>query len=90
MRLSPEQQCSGSTISDDIINADLTFEEVSRAIDSSKLGKAYLDIPNEAMKNPEAKKLLFQFYSICFQYGLSPCDWNFTDITPIEKGGKSQ
>ena len=86
--LSPKEQCEKSNISDHIINPDLTLSEVSEAIDRAKLGKAYLEVPNEALKNPQAKRLLYEFYSICFQYGLAPCDWNFTNIKPVENNGK--
>ena len=86
--MSPEDQRVGSPIDDSTINVDLTQQEVSQAIDRSKLGKAFLDVPNEALKNDQAKKLLYRFYSICFEYGLSPLDWDFCNIKPIEKNGK--
>ena len=71
-----------------LINPDITYEEVSAAVDKSKLGKAYLEIPNEALKNDRAKKLLHKLFSICFQNGLAPNDWDFCDILPIEKNDK--
>ena len=47
--------------------------------------KSYLEIPNEAMKNRNAKLLLFKFFNLCFTSGLNPSDWDFSDIIPIPK-----
>ena len=33
------------------LNEEFTFQEVSRAVDYVKNGKAYLSIPNDALKN---------------------------------------
>ena len=70
------------------LNLGISYAEVSEAIDNSKLGKAYLDIPNEALKNTNAKKLLHTFFNLCFQNGISPADWSFSDIKPIPKKDK--
>ena len=72
----------------DKLNRDLTLEEVSQAIDKSKLHKAYLAIPNEALKNNNAKLLLHKLFNLCFHAGLNPTDWNFSDIKPIPKKDK--
>ena len=72
----------------DILNNDIKFEEVSRAIDRTKVGKAYLDIPNDVIKNLNAKMLLHKFFNICFQSGLNPTDWSYSDIKPIPKPDK--
>ena len=69
------------------LNYDILFDEVSKCIDSSKMRKAYLDIPNEALKNQNAKVLLHKFYNLCFQCGLNPTDWDNNDIKPIQKKG---
>ena len=45
-------------------NCDITFDEVSKAIDSAKLGKAFLFVPNEALKYVQAKTLLRNSASI--------------------------
>ena len=37
-------------------NRKINFNEVSTAIDNTKIGKAYLDIPNDVIKNDNAKK----------------------------------
>ena len=82
-----EQQ--NRTVSSSVsINTDLSLEEVTKAIDRTKFRKAYLEIPNEALKNSNAKSLLHQFFNACFNTGLSPADWNFSDIKPIPKKDK--
>ena len=67
------------------MNTSVSFDEVSKAIDRAKLKKAYLEIPNEIMKNFNAKILLQNFFNLCFKSGLNPTDWNFSDIKPIPK-----
>ena len=37
------------------MNVEISYEEVAEAIDSSNLRKSYLEIPNEVMKNRNAK-----------------------------------
>lgn len=69
-------------------NDDIRYDEVSYAVDSSKCKKAYLNIPNEAMKNKSAKLLLHSFFNICFRSGYNPIDWDFSDIVPIPKKDK--
>ena len=70
------------------MNKEFTQVEVAGAIDRSKLGKAYLEIPNEALKNKNAKILLHKFFNVCFLNGLSPFEWDMSDIKPIPKGDK--
>ena len=50
--------------------------------------KSYLEIPNEVMKNKNAKLLLFKFFNLCFISGFNPSDWDFSDIIPIPKKDK--
>ena len=64
------------------------FTEVSKAIDRAKLGKAYLEIPNDAMKNKNAKILFHKFFNLCFLSGLNPSEWDYSDIKPIPKPDK--
>ena len=71
-----------------MLNHEFSFDEVSDAVDQSKLHKAFLQIPNEAMKNPNAKNLLLKFFNLCFKSGLNPTDWDFSDIKPIPKKDK--
>ena len=70
------------------MNCDITLPEVSEAIDRLPDGKSYLEIPGEALKCIEAKILLQKFFSRCFQLGLSPYDWDKSDIIPIPKPDK--
>ena len=86
--LSKNQQENAAQFDTSAMNSQFTLGEVSDAIDRSKLGKAYLEIPNEALKNKNAKSLLHKFFNICFQNGLSPVDWDNSDIKPIPKGDK--
>ena len=73
-----------------MINSEITYSEVSEAIDNLKKNKAFLDIPNEALKNINSKLLLHKFFSLCFNSGCNPTDWNYGDIKPIPKKGKDQ
>ena len=70
------------------LNSEITYDEVSDAINRSKVKKAYLEIPNEAMKNTNAKILLHKFFNLCFLSGYNPTDWDFNDIIPIPKKDK--
>ena len=86
--ISREQQTDEGRNSPGILNSDLSFSEVSKCIDSTKNRKAYLELPNEATKNLNAKKLLHKFYNLCFTSGLNPTDWDFSNIIPIAKKDK--
>ena len=72
------------------VRSDYTYDEVSIAIDKTKLKKSYLEVPNEALKNQHAKLILHRFFNlcICFSSGFCPCDWDNTDIIPIPKKDK--
>ena len=86
--LSTDQQEDLSNFNSSVLNADISFKEVSDAIDKAKFGKAFLEVPNEALKNSQAKKLLHKFFNECFSNGLSPFDWSQSDIKPIPKKDK--
>ena len=85
---SNEHQNDLSNFPTEAINSEISFTEVSKAIDNIKLHKAYLDIPNEAMKNENSKQILHKFFNLCFKSGLSPLDWDLSDIKPIPKKDK--
>ena len=70
------------------LNSEINFAEVSKAIDKIKLGKAYLEIPNDAIKNKNAKILLHKFFNLCFLSELNPSKWDYSDIKPIPKPDK--
>ena len=56
--LSPDQQEVQSNFECTNLNSEITLEEVQNAVNKSKLGKAFLLVPNEALNNPEAIRLL--------------------------------
>ena len=87
--LTNEQQVAQSDYDSSQINNDITMKEISDAINKAKSGKSYLEVPNEALKNEPAKKLLLKFFNICFKSGLSPFDWDRSDIKPIPKRTKT-
>ena len=85
--LSCDEQEAESSFDSSALNCDITLAEVSAAIDNAKLGKAFLFVPNEALKNDSAKKLLHKMFSVCFRSGFSPQDWLKSDLKPLFKGG---
>ena len=83
-----EQQTQQTNYNSETLNIEISYDEVSEAIDKSNYRKAYLEIPNEVMKNKNAKLLLFKFFNLCFISGYNPSDWDFSDIKPIPKKDK--
>ena len=83
-----EEQNIHGTYNTDEMNSEISYDEVAEAICNSKLKKAYLDIPNEALKNKNAKQLLHRFFNLCFLSGYNPSDWDYSDIVPIPKKDK--
>ena len=86
--LSDEQQVDEEDYDSSELNAEISYDEVSKAVDRSKFNKSYLDIPNEALKNTNAKMLLLWFYNLCFKSGHNPSDWDLSNIIPIPKKDK--
>ena len=86
--LAPEDQDQLSDYDSTCLNQNLTLSEVSKAIDLAKMRKAYLTIPNEALKNENAKTLFHAFFQLCFISGLSPSEWDNSNIKPIPKKDK--
>ena len=82
------EQIEVSRFSSEELNAEVSFDEVSKTIDKVKDHKAYLQIPNEALRNNNAKTLIFHFLRLCFRSGLNPVDWDLSDIKPIPKKDK--
>ena len=70
------------------LNETISYKEVSESIDRVKLRKSYLEVPNEALKNANAKVLFHKFFNLCFTSGLSPSDWDQSNIKPIPKKDK--
>ena len=83
-----EQQSQSQEYNSDSMNIEISYDEVSEAIDKSNYKKSYLEIPNEAMKNKNAKHLLYKFFNLCFISGYNPTDWDYSDIIPIPKKDK--
>ena len=86
-KLSSGEQEAKSSFDSTMLNRDISYDEVSAAIDKAKLGKAFLFVPNEALKNNQAKVLLHKLFNICFKTGLSPQEWLKSDLKPLFKGG---
>ena len=60
-----QQAFSSFDFNSDDTNCEITYLEVSKAIDRAKCRKAYLEIPNEVMKK---KKMQNQFYTASSTY----------------------
>ena len=88
--MSPEQQEAQSNFECSNLNSEIILEEVQNAVNKSKLGKDFLEVPNEALKNPKTIRLLHTFFNVCFKSGLTPLDWSKSDIKPIPNPGKDQ
>ena len=86
--MSYEEQSQHCEYTSEDFNSDICYDEVADAVNKSKLRKSYLEIPNEAMKNRNAKLLLCKFFNLCFISGINPSDWDFSDIIPIPKKDK--
>ena len=67
-----EQKDNG--INTDEMNSEISYDEVSDAVNSSKFEKAYLDNPNAVLKNKNAKLLFHKFVNLCFSSGSNPSD----------------
>ena len=55
-QLSEYEQKQTTNFNSESINSEFSYQEVSDAIDCTKFNKAYLEIPNEALKNKNAKE----------------------------------
>ena len=76
-----------SFIDFNLLNKDIEYEEVKRAIDRAKNQKAVgIDmIPNELLKNNTVIELLYKLFSMCFKNELIPDQWWYNIIHPIPK-----
>lgn len=74
---------------ENLINSEITSDEVYKCISSLKSGKASSEdmISNEILKNLEREnvKLLTDMFNVCFTTGVYP--WNINIITPLHKKG---
>ncbi len=67
-----------------LLNGDLTLEEVTKAIVKSKNGEAtgVEGLYNEILKCPKILPVLFCFFRTCFHYGIIPSMWYKSIIKP--------
>ena len=58
----------------DGVNKDITWEEVVKALQQAKLGKAIgIDgLPTEVLRNPVCAGFLVSLFNVCFQTGQMP------------------
>ena len=73
------------------LNKDLTLDEVRKAINKSKNGKAPgLDsLSYEVMKNDISAQALTKLFNRCLQEGMVPFAWARGIINPIPKSASS-
>ncbi len=79
------------TMSDEILNADFSMEEIDKILSKSKNGKAPgLDsIVYEVLKNNVSKRALVALFNYCLSSGLIPTTWCRAIINPIPKSASS-
>jgi hypothetical protein len=79
-------------ITNEMLNLDISMEEVSWATGKTKLGKSsgYDNITNEILKSEHMTKTLHTLYARCFNTGIAPEQWFKSIITPIYKQGKEK
>ena len=70
-------------------NAGITIDEVRKAVNSTKRGKAcgFDNMYAEFFKNDTAICFLHVLFNVCFSTGKIPTDWGKGVINPIPKGG---
>ena len=69
------------------LNKPLEIDEVKKAVDKAKFGKASgVDgIPNEVLKSDFIVKYLHAFFQMCLDYSIIPSPWTQAIICPIPK-----
>ena len=69
------------------LNANLTLDEVKKAVQKSKNRKATGcdDIPNEVLKDVTIIEALYHLYQLCLDAGKVPSRWLRAIVTPIPK-----
>jgi hypothetical protein len=72
----------------DLLNLPISIQEIYYMIKKLKRNKApgIDNIPYEILMNDDVVKILFNLYSKCFSYGLTPSTWLQAIISPIPKG----
>ena len=82
-----KQQLELSLITTDFLNRDINLDEVRKAINKAKAGKAvgYDNIPNEVMKSNSAIQLMKTLFDSIFKSTQIPSLWKRAIIKPIPK-----
>ncbi|CAG2233157.1 unnamed protein product [Mytilus edulis] len=80
-----------NVIYDDMLDCEISVEEVFNVLKSSKNGKSpgYDEIPVELYKNQTMLNALTRVFNICFDSGKVPAMWSKGIITPIPKSSTS-
>jgi hypothetical protein len=75
----------------DILNENITEEEVRKCVETSKSGKSpgFDSVPIDVLKTGNVNHYLWQLFSTCFENGIIPTQWNKIIIRPIPKKGKN-
>ncbi|CAG2195601.1 unnamed protein product [Mytilus edulis] len=86
-----EKDVNSCIITDDILDSEITNEEVVNILKVSKAGKSpgCDEIPMEMYKNQTAINALTQVFNICYNTGMIPELWSRGIITPIPKSSTS-
>ena len=88
MKLQREQEMtSDEYIMNSELNENISYDEVEKVIGGLKNKKSFgFDgIPNEALKQPDVVKLLYNLFNKCFHLHIMPSIWLKAIITPIPK-----
>lgn len=74
----------------DILNSEITLDEVLKVLDKAKENKTVGidDLPNEVLKNSNLCNALYCLCYICFHNGIIPSVWNRSIIKPIPSPAK--
>lgn len=90
VKLEMETGMNTTFYQNDILNSEITLDEVLKVLDKAKENKAVgiEDLPNEVLKSPNLWNVLHCLCHICFQNGIIPSVWNSSIIKPIPKSVK--
>ncbi len=82
-----EEMTYPSYVKNDLLNDDITLEEVEIVVNILKKNKAcgFDCITNECLKNNDVKTMLYNLFKLYFEYGKIPSLWLKPIIIPIPK-----
>ena len=74
----------------DILNSQITLEEVKKVISELKNHKAtgIDNLPNEVLKCNGLAEIICKLFNVCLNIGIVPSMWTQTILNPIAKKGK--